>query len=183
MASNDDHEQQKKPTKDSTSGFECNICLETAKDAVLSRCGHLFCWPCIHQWLEIQAFQATCPVCKSSIAKENFTPIYGRNSSQTDPRTKVPPRPSGTRQEPPPTHQNNNYGGFADGGVHFQMSFGFGAFPFGLFQTSWNNYPQDYSNPTTNIQGNARAERYQQELISHILLGIAVAVILFIIFN
>ena len=22
--------------------FECNICLDTAKDAVVSRCGHLF---------------------------------------------------------------------------------------------------------------------------------------------
>lgn len=33
------------------------------------------------------------------------------------------------------------------------------------------------------LEGNARAERYQQELISHILLGIAIAVILFIIFN
>lgn len=33
------------------------------------------------------------------------------------------------------------------------------------------------------LEGNARAERYQQELISHILLGIAVAVILFIILN
>lgn len=35
----------------------------------------------------------------------------------------------------------------------------------------------------SHLEGNARAERYQQELISHILLGIAVAVILFIIFN
>ncbi|XP_069775727.1 uncharacterized protein [Narcine bancroftii] len=29
--------------------FECNICLDTAKDAVISLCGHLFCWPCLHQ--------------------------------------------------------------------------------------------------------------------------------------
>jgi len=34
------------------SGFECNICLDVASDAVISMCGHLFCWPCIHQWLE-----------------------------------------------------------------------------------------------------------------------------------
>ena len=24
--------------------FECNICLDTAKDAVISFCGHLFWW-------------------------------------------------------------------------------------------------------------------------------------------
>ncbi|TWW65563.1 E3 ubiquitin-protein ligase RNF5 [Takifugu flavidus] len=29
--------------------FECNICLDTARDAVISMCGHLFCWPCLHQ--------------------------------------------------------------------------------------------------------------------------------------
>ena len=32
--------------------FECNICLDVASDAVISMCGHLFCWPCLHQWLE-----------------------------------------------------------------------------------------------------------------------------------
>lgn len=34
------------------SAFECNICLDVASDAVISMCGHLFCWPCLHQWLE-----------------------------------------------------------------------------------------------------------------------------------
>lgn len=29
-------------TQDST--FECNICLDTSKDAVISLCGHLFWW-------------------------------------------------------------------------------------------------------------------------------------------
>ena len=62
------------------------ICLETARDAVLSLCGHLFCWPCIHQWLETRAHNPTCPVCKSSISREKLVPIYGRNSPQTDPR-------------------------------------------------------------------------------------------------
>ena len=34
------------------SAFECNICLDVASEAVISMCGHLFCWPCLHQWLE-----------------------------------------------------------------------------------------------------------------------------------
>ncbi|KAL0600589.1 E3 ubiquitin-protein ligase RNF185 [Plecturocebus cupreus] len=34
--------------QDST--FKCNICLDTAKDAAISLCGPLFCWPCLHQW-------------------------------------------------------------------------------------------------------------------------------------
>ena len=29
--------------------LQCNICLDVARDAVVSMCGHLFCWPCLHQ--------------------------------------------------------------------------------------------------------------------------------------
>ena len=43
-------EDEEKDRKDSA--FECNICLDVASDAVISMCGHLFCWPCLHQWLE-----------------------------------------------------------------------------------------------------------------------------------
>lgn len=28
--------------------YECNICLETASEPVITTCGHLFCWPCIY---------------------------------------------------------------------------------------------------------------------------------------
>lgn len=87
---------QKKET-----GFECNvsysrraredhlhfqICLDTARDAVLSLCGHLFCWPCIHRWLETPPGHCTCPVCKGALSREKLVPIYGRNSPRTDPR-------------------------------------------------------------------------------------------------
>ncbi|CAF3951185.1 unnamed protein product, partial [Rotaria magnacalcarata] len=114
-------------------------------------------------------------VCKSSISREKLIPIYGRNAPQTDPRDTIPPRPAGTRQEPRP---NRNFG-FGEG-VNFQMSFGVGAFPFGLFQTAFT---------TTNVHHNfappppGTPERYQHELLSRVFLGIALAVILFIIFN
>ena len=32
--------------------FDCNICLETVKEPVVTRCGHLYCWPCLYKWLE-----------------------------------------------------------------------------------------------------------------------------------
>lgn len=67
--------------------FECNICLDTAKDAVVSMCGHLFCWPCLHQWLETRPSRQLCPVCKAAISKEKVIPLYGRGSTnQEDPR-------------------------------------------------------------------------------------------------
>ncbi|XP_041069630.1 E3 ubiquitin-protein ligase RNF185 isoform X2 [Carcharodon carcharias] len=81
--------------------FECNICLDTAKDAVISLCGHLFCWPCLHQWLEMRPNRQECPVCKAGISQEKVIPLYGRgSSSQQDPRLKTPPRPQGQRTEP-----------------------------------------------------------------------------------
>ena len=36
--------------------FECNICLDVARDAVISVCGHLFCWPCLHQVRKLMEF-------------------------------------------------------------------------------------------------------------------------------
>uniref|UniRef100_A0A3Q2P5H4 E3 ubiquitin-protein ligase RNF185 n=1 Tax=Fundulus heteroclitus TaxID=8078 RepID=A0A3Q2P5H4_FUNHE len=81
--------------------FECNICLDTARDAVISMCGHLFCWPCLHQWLETRPSRQQCPVCKAGISREKVIPLYGRgSSSQEDPRLKTPPRPQGQRTEP-----------------------------------------------------------------------------------
>lgn len=67
--------------------YECTICLETAKDAVVSMCGHLFCWPCLHQWLETRPTRQLCPVCKAAISKDKVIPLYGRDSkNQQDPR-------------------------------------------------------------------------------------------------
>lgn len=112
--------------------YECNICLDTAKEAVVSMCGHLFCWPCIHQWMN--GYRNTCPVCKSSISKEKVIPLYGRGGSKEDPRKTAPPRPAGQRTEP---EQPQGFQGFTgDGGFH--MSFGIGAFPFGFFTSTLN---------------------------------------------
>jgi len=129
------------------SAYECNICLDTARDAVVSMCGHLFCWPCLYQWLyatdsNTQSHK-TCPVCKSAISRERTIPIYGRGgdeSNRQDPRDKLPPRPAGQRTEVPNQQNQFPYGnvwamggpgsqifGFGDGGFH--MSFGIGSLP------------------------------------------------------
>ncbi|XP_048467242.1 E3 ubiquitin-protein ligase RNF185 isoform X2 [Rhincodon typus] len=122
--------------KGQDSTFECNICLDTAKDAVISLCGHLFCWPCLHQWLETRPNRQVCPVCKAGISRDKVIPLYGRGSTgQQDPREKTPPRPQGQRPEPESRGGFQGFG-FGDGG--FQMSFGIGAFPFGIFATAFN---------------------------------------------
>ncbi|XP_055983465.1 E3 ubiquitin-protein ligase RNF5 isoform X1 [Sorex fumeus] len=142
--------------------FECNICLETAREAVVSVCGHLY-WcvvrgreegnggseeleePAVYwkplrfslQWLETRPDRQECPVCKAGISREKVIPLYGRGSQKPrDPRLKTPPRPQGQRPAP---ESRGGFQPFGDtGGFHF--SFGVGAFPFGFFTTVFNTH-------------------------------------------
>jgi E3 ubiquitin-protein ligase RNF5 len=42
-------ETTESPDAKNCTGFECNICFDTADEPVISVCGHLYCWSCIHQ--------------------------------------------------------------------------------------------------------------------------------------
>jgi len=119
------------------SQFECNICLDTASDAVISYCGHLFCWPCLNTWLETRPRRQVCPVCKAGISRDKVVPLYGRGSSNnTDPRAKHPPRPRAQRAEPETRNREFPGFNFGDGSMH--MSFGIGAFPFAYLGAMFN---------------------------------------------
>jgi len=92
--------------QDGGSFFECNICLETASEAVVTLCGHLYCWPCLYRWMQVQNYCRACPVCKAGIDIDKVIPIYGRGC-ELDPRQleaikvqPVPPRPAGQRSQP-----------------------------------------------------------------------------------
>ncbi|KAJ6834674.1 postreplication repair E3 ubiquitin-protein ligase RAD18-like [Iris pallida] len=89
--------------------FECNICLELAIEPVVTCCGHLFCWPCLYQWLHVHCYYQECPVCKGKVDDSSIVPIYGRGSLEATAQMqsekdgnlglKVPPRPQGNRVE------------------------------------------------------------------------------------
>lgn len=73
-----------------TSGaFDCNICLETVQDPVVTLCGHLYCWPCLYKWLHFQSLSAEnqdeqqqqCPVCKAEISQASLVPLYGKGQT------------------------------------------------------------------------------------------------------
>ncbi|KAM6184470.1 LOW QUALITY PROTEIN: E3 ubiquitin-protein ligase RNF5-like [Sarcoramphus papa] len=85
------------PNRGGGGAFACNLCLEPARDAVIGRCGHLYCWPCLHQWL---LTRACCAVCGAAISRDTVVPLYGRDSARRDPRLETPPRPRGQRPEP-----------------------------------------------------------------------------------
>jgi len=93
------------PEKDDSCGcnsiFECNICLDVAKEPVVTPCGHLFCWPCLYRWLYAQSPFCECPVCKGVVLKENITPIHGRGSEEGESTANpdLPPRPRAHRRE------------------------------------------------------------------------------------
>mmetsp|Transcript_21825 Transcript_21825/g.40157 ORF Transcript_21825/g.40157 Transcript_21825/m.40157 type:complete len:181 (-) Transcript_21825:50-592(-) len=145
--------------------FECNICLEQAYEPVVTRCGHLFCWGCLHQWLnapgQSQATQASsssqssgvapdpstgasktgcvCPICKATVTMQNVIPVYTRGN-QTDPRNvypDLPARPPGERPEPEPASILGMQT-FAHGGVpeSYGYSAGFGYYP-AVFGMNW----------------------------------------------
>lgn len=76
------------PLSTATSGneascFDCNICLDSAHDPVVTLCGHLYCWPCIYKWLQVESSgpgsveNSKCPVCKAHISNTSLVPLYG----------------------------------------------------------------------------------------------------------
>ncbi|XP_059668522.1 uncharacterized protein LOC132313661 [Cornus florida] len=83
--------------------FDCNICLELARDPVVTCCGHLFCWPCLYRWLHVDSDAKECPVCKGEVSIKNVTPIYGRGNNirniEEDSSLKIPHRPQARRVE------------------------------------------------------------------------------------
>ncbi|KAL8155127.1 uncharacterized protein LOC141662404 isoform X2 [Apium graveolens] len=93
----------KKDDGDGGSLYDCNICLEMAKDPVLTCCGHLFCWPCFYQLEYVDLTAKQCPVCRGDVVDSNVTPIYGSaNSSKVSNSSSgvcIPPRPRAYRVE------------------------------------------------------------------------------------
>ncbi|KAK7323914.1 hypothetical protein VNO77_27416 [Canavalia gladiata] len=86
--------------------YDCNICLDMAKDPVLTCCGHLFCWPCFYKLPYAYSDAKECPVCKGEVAEEGIIPIYGNASVDSSDQLelnetgfRVPARPHARRIE------------------------------------------------------------------------------------
>ncbi|KAL4341828.1 hypothetical protein GQ457_08G016720 [Hibiscus cannabinus] len=83
--------------------FDCNICLDLAREPVVTSCGHLFCWCCLYQLFDVCADARECPVCKEEVVIKTLTPIYGRGKNDLEPEAdlglKIPPRPTARRVE------------------------------------------------------------------------------------
>ncbi|CAI9764947.1 unnamed protein product [Fraxinus pennsylvanica] len=93
----------KKVDKEGGSFYDCNICLEVAREPVLTCCGHLFCWACFYQASYIDSTSKECPVCKGEVSDSTVIPIYGNGESERvaelESGLKIPPRPKARRVE------------------------------------------------------------------------------------
>ena len=136
--------------KQSGNNFECTICLETAKEPVLTKCGHMYCWPCIYNWLDSKGGKAKCPNCKNLITKDDLIPVYtnDENKDNTNRFKNIPKRPKAERN---PNSDNDNTG---NGFSNFSFNFG-GFFPFmgmGMNFNNQNQYESGYNNANNNSQ-------------------------------
>ena len=122
--------------------FECSICLETAKEPVITKCGHIFCWPCLYEWFESKGNQTTCPNCKNPIHKDDIIPIYTKDENKNNSKKGFDiPRPKAQRNS---NNNNNNNNFFSNS----NFNFGFGFFPFSGFNINFNNFnnENEYNN-------------------------------------
>ncbi|XAR68609.1 Ubiquitin--protein ligase [Bertholletia excelsa] len=96
-------DREEKGNTDDGCFFDCNICLDLAKNPVVTCCGHLFCWPCLYQWLHVHSDANECPICKGEVTIKNVTPIYGRGQNIREAAEhyslKIPSRPHARRME------------------------------------------------------------------------------------
>lgn len=86
--------------------FECHICYELATEPVVTRCGHLFCWTCLHHWMQQNRATVTCPVCKGGISESSLIPLYTRGDENQEP-SGGPSRPNAEWQQPEPNQAYN----------------------------------------------------------------------------
>ncbi|KAG6424039.1 hypothetical protein SASPL_114450 [Salvia splendens] len=99
-----------------TAGFECNICFGLAEDPVITRCGHLHCWPCLYEWLRFHSQCHECPVCKALIRDEELIPLNGRGGATFHRRRRPPAQmPRAVRVRFREFSGLNGYGSFGGG--------------------------------------------------------------------
>lgn len=137
------------PKEQPVSGFECNICFELASNPVVSQCGHLFCWPCVGEWMEHQTSQncpPQCPVCKSSIQHDQLIPVYCRGRETPDEQHAFhTPRPPPKRTDIPPRRGGSGFISWPNsldspGAAGFNFQWRWNMFP--GFQFEFSNFQQ-----------------------------------------
>ena len=64
---------------DDAQDLDCNICLFASSEPVVSRCGHLYCWACLHKWYDAQHVQQASHVANHTVLA--FRPCFSLQST------------------------------------------------------------------------------------------------------
>ncbi|KAJ0046579.1 hypothetical protein Pint_04516 [Pistacia integerrima] len=107
-------------SENKSSCFDCNICIDSAHDPVVTLCGHLYCWACIYEWLHVQTSsqdadkqQQNCPVLRPPPMLN--TSITSTTTSTTHRTPQLHPDlfQSRTQSLHNPQYFPHHYGGYA----------------------------------------------------------------------
>ncbi|CAI0549742.1 unnamed protein product [Linum tenue] len=122
-----EEEEEEEEGSNSNSGFDCNICLDSVQDPVVTLCGHLYCWPCIYRWLNCRGgggdidgddvdeeeydkpSHRQCPVCKFEITESALVPLFGRGQAGDDVSSGRTSSPAGGSKSAPPPRLRRGY--------------------------------------------------------------------------
>mmetsp|Transcript_60 Transcript_60/g.135 ORF Transcript_60/g.135 Transcript_60/m.135 type:complete len:355 (-) Transcript_60:402-1466(-) len=150
------------------SRFSCNICFDEVSEPVVTRCGHLYCWPCLFQWLEpgmnqeereslgLSSFRyggrnpsrRVCPVCKAGCPLSAVVPLYIRSSPVRSSRSK--PISSGhTNDEMDPKEMDLSEPENDANSTHFES--GIGAADEGLRRRRASHISDDSNNESERV--------------------------------
>lgn len=93
--------------------------MEEAKDAVATRCGHLYCWQCVFQWQQTKGTDIfPCPVCHAEVALGDLIPLFTSQNQHQERLRNLPSRPRTAE----PQFQDEQQGGFWINGVEINMN-------------------------------------------------------------
>jgi E3 ubiquitin-protein ligase RNF5 len=63
------------PTGPGNDKWTCPICFDRLTEPVVTSCGHIFCWPCISEWLRRSS---ACPTCSGHVDADHLISVHGR---------------------------------------------------------------------------------------------------------
>jgi hypothetical protein len=75
-------------------GIQCPICMETLETMVcprITKCGHVYCWPCMLQYLDFEHERSwkRCPLCFDPVYPLDLKPVQIHQTKQFTPGDQI----------------------------------------------------------------------------------------------